>query len=224
MPKNIKKILLVEGGSDKYAIANLMGNYTNWPRDDHPVDIKDEGGVEKILDKVTFDTYIKSCSTLGIVIDADENINSRWESIKTICRDHFPNLPDNLQKKWVISTNQNKRLGVWIMPDNNSNGMMETFLSTLVTNNEGHALLEYSKKVVADAKLKYSAPFINNHNDKAILHSWLAWQNPPGEAFGNAIAKKILDPLSPTAVYFANWFCELFNLERLDIQHQNSDR
>ncbi|WP_420537573.1 DUF3226 domain-containing protein [Ferrovum myxofaciens] len=29
---------------------------------------------------------LKSCSTLGIVIDADENISSRWESIKTICR------------------------------------------------------------------------------------------------------------------------------------------
>ena len=99
------------------------------------------------------------------------------------------------------------------MPDNNSSGMMETFLSTLVTNSEGRNLLTYAGEVVANAKSKYSAPFVDLHNDKAIIHSWLAWQNPPGEAFGNAIAKKILDPFSPTAVIFADWFCKLFDLE-----------
>ncbi|WP_420537572.1 DUF3226 domain-containing protein [Ferrovum myxofaciens] len=47
----------------------------------------------------------------------------------------------------IYAINRRKRLGVWIMPDNNSRGMMETFLSTLVkTDEEGRNLLEYSKK------------------------------------------------------------------------------
>ncbi len=209
-----EKILLVEGSTDKYAIAMLMREHTEWPRDDPPVDIKDEGGVDKILNQVTFSTYIKSCSTLGIVIDADENINSRWESIKTICRVNFPELPDSFPINGLILCNQQeKRLGVWIMPDNNSRGMMETFLSTLVTDEKGRNLLEYSKEVVANAKSTYSGPFMDLHNDKAVIHSWLAWQDPPGEAFGNAIAKKILDPFSITAINFASWFCKLFELE-----------
>ncbi|EQD64650.1 hypothetical protein B1A_08755 [mine drainage metagenome] len=68
--------------------------------------------------------------------------------------DHFPELPDSLPKAGLILDNQQeKRLGVWIMPDNNSRGMMETFLSTLVTDEKGRNLLEYSKEVVANEKV-----------------------------------------------------------------------
>ena len=56
------------------------------------------------------------------------------------------------------------------------------------------------------------APFIENHTDKANIHTWLAWQNPPGPQLHNTVMEKILNPRHPQAQTFINWFENLYNL------------
>lgn len=45
---------------------------------------------------------------------------------------------------------------------------------------------------------------------KAVIHTWLAWQEEPGTALGQAITKRYLDPSRDPAPAFRNWLLELF--------------
>ncbi len=64
-------------------------------------------------------------------------------------------------------------------------GMLETFLTYMIPD-ENEPIWNYAKTVVMEAK-NLSAPFIENHTDKANIHTWLAWQNPPGRQLHNAV-------------------------------------
>ncbi len=56
------------------------------------------------------------------------------------------------------------------------------------------------------------APLIENHTDKGNIHTWLAWQNPPGRQLHNAVMEKNLNPKHPCAETFVNWFKNLYDL------------
>ncbi|MFB6098456.1 MAG: DUF3226 domain-containing protein [Salinibacter sp.] len=47
---------------------------------------------------------------------------------------------------------------------------------------------------------------------QARLHSWLAWQDPPGELIGRSIRRETggLDPHSDLAERFVDWIRRLF--------------
>jgi hypothetical protein len=90
------------------------------------------------------------------------------------------------------------------MPDNVSHGMLETFLRHLV--NADAVWLERRARRIATAALRSGAPCHASHIDKAAIHTFLAWQEPPGLSFGRAILKKVLDPESKYAAPFVGWF------------------
>lgn len=216
-----ENILLVEGSDDLYAIAELMGHYTDWPRDRklNPVQIIDSGGVEKLLKKENISTRMKSASmkNIGVVVDADNDCQPRWDELKNLFKDYFPAIPEKLPSNGLIcENNEGKRLGIWIMPDNSSQGMLETFLSTLIhtPESENHLWMHAIKSTNAAKQL--NAIFRDAHLDKAKIHSWLAWQDPPGDAFGTAILRKVLNPSMPSAQIFAKWFMDLYKLPALN--------
>ena len=116
-----------------------------------------------------------------------------------------------MPKKGVIATNPDGlKLGVWIMPDNESCGMMETFLKFLVPKSDD-PILSFATKARDEAK-SLGAPFKPAHADKAVIHTWLAWQDPPGRQLHDAIVQKILDPKSPHAAPFVAWFRSLYGV------------
>ncbi|WP_374544825.1 DUF3226 domain-containing protein [Rhodoblastus sp.] len=209
-----RKHLLVEGVDDVYAIAQLMGHHVPWGshKDSRPVKIVDCGGVEKLLDRTYISTLIKSreVEILGIMIDADEDMHSAWTRVRDICKEQFEDTPDIMPKEGLILKNDKKKLGVWIMPDNASSGMLETFLAYLVpsASQEIWDLATASTQSAMDTGATCKAA----HLQKAQIHTWLAWQDPPGQAFGNALVKKTLDPNAESALCFVCWFKELFEL------------
>jgi hypothetical protein len=102
------------------------------------------------------------------------------------------------------------RVGVWIMPDNSSSGMLETFLGYLVPNAQDE-LYVAAQRAVADAR-SLGAPCIEAHVSKANIYTWLAWQDPPGRQLHQAVMEQILNPSSPYAQPFVSWFRELYKL------------
>ena len=96
------------------------------------------------------------------------------------------------------------------MPDNQKRGMLETFLKFLLPDN-GENLWDLTEQACRDA-IKHGAPFKEYHKDKAKIHTWLAWQNPPGRQLHNAIMERILAPTSPHANDFMMWFQKLFEV------------
>jgi hypothetical protein len=185
-----QKCLLVEGEDDLYAIAELMEQHISWPnkKEEAPVRIESRGGIENIIDIDTIPLRLKSpgVQILGIIVDANDDFERRWKRLKELCRPTFPTLPDELPATGLLCDNSSgKRLGIWIMPDNQSHGMLETFPPVLVPT-KSVELGEFAQASVAEARKK-GATYKNKHLDKAHIHTWLAWQDPPGERFGTAI-------------------------------------
>lgn len=47
---------------------------------------------------------------------------------------------------------------------------------------------------------------------KALIHSWLAYQEDPGRPLGQAVSARYLDPNLPAADLFSSWLSKLFFL------------
>jgi AAA domain, putative AbiEii toxin, Type IV TA system len=69
-------------------------------------------------------------------------------------------------------------LGVWLMPDNASEGMMETFASALVP--AADACWAHARATVVGLPDTARRFDIDRCFDKASLHTWLAWQEESG--------------------------------------------
>ena len=216
MGKTNPNRLLVEGADDQYAVAGLMGAHVQWGESekDWPVFIKDCKGVKRLLepDLIPLEFQQRSIRRLGIVVDANESSSVRWDSIRNQCQGLVSDFPKELPPTGVICTNsEGKRLGIWIMPDNRSRGMLETFLQFLIPAAD-EPLWQYAKDAAKHART-VGAPYKDTHIDSAEIHTWLAWQDEPGPPFGTALKRKCLDPASDRAQPFVEWFKRLFELE-----------
>lgn len=203
--------LIVEGRDDKYAIINLMTAHGwRFPSTKAPY-IEDGKGYENLragIDELLFVRSSPSITPIGIVVDADLDFGNRWQSIRSALIAVGFDPPAILPSAGWIESGRNgpRAAGVWIMPNNESPGCLEDFLSLLIR--EGDPLWHHavgSTDVAIDAHGAKVAPSI-----KGAIYAWLAWQDPPGIPFGTALNATLLDPTNPNARSFVDWFNRLF--------------
>lgn len=121
-------------------------------------------------------------------------------------------MPRQLPDGGLLLRNEGSlRFGVWVMPDNASDGGLETFLRHLVPTRVAPIWSHAEQSTVRAREL--GADYRDAHFAKARMHTWLAWQDPPGRPLGVALTAKVLDPHSPGAQPFVNWFRTLYDLE-----------
>lgn len=207
-------LLLVEGKNDRRIIPELVERAgVSWgPRGNEIVRVHEIDGYANLA--VQFRAQLKNAGLLrlGIIIDANSDPAKRWTSVSAtlaqVCT--LPSTP--VPSGFIGSlTGSVKRLGVWMMPDNNTRGMMETFLLALRPAANA-ALLGYVGSAVDTARQTHGAPFSATHRDKALIHTWLAWQDPPGCQMHDAVKQSMLDAASPYAQAFITWFKELYEI------------
>ncbi len=214
--RNLPKKLLVEGEEDKRVIPQLIeAKGIRWgeTRAEWVVEIKECNGFESMVEKDVIETELKASGleVLGIIADANNDAGKRWRSLRNRCCGSFPELPDKLPASGLIHESEaGLKLGVWLMPDNRSHGMMETFLTYLVPD-ASSPVLQYAGSARDEART-LGAPYKNVHADKARIYTWLAWQDPPGRQLHNAVIERLLDPRSPHAAAFVKWFRTLFDI------------
>jgi hypothetical protein len=206
--------LIVEGFDDLQSVAALMSAHVPWPEDKNkaPVWIEISYGIEAILQESFLKTKLRDrdVRTLGVMFDADTKPAGRYSTISSLCEQFFE-FPAGLPKEGLVLENSDqKRFGIWIMPDNESEGDMETFLKYLVPNSS-EPIWDYAVESVKTAK-GMGCQFRHNHLPKANLYTWLAWHDPPGQSPGRALTKKALDPHCPSATRFVDWFRKLYQL------------
>jgi len=209
------KVLIVEGKNDQHAVAELIkANGVIWgeKKEDWVVEIKEYGGFENIISEKAISAAFKgNTKILGIIVDADEDILPRWESLKKQCSTIFPSFPANPQAGGLaIGNTTGQKLGIWVMPDNVSSGKLENFLCKLVPGDQS-ALFNYAKTATTEAQILH-APFASKDRVKAEIHTWLAWQETPGLPFGTAVKALVLRPDSLYAQTFVRWFKQLYEL------------
>jgi hypothetical protein len=206
--------LLVEGKDDLNVTIHLL--YENGIGAFH---VKDCEGYSNI--KAVFIAELKASDSdrIGIVVDADGEADnggpeSRWESLSHLLVENgVTDLPTDMPQAGLVTRGGEKPVGIWLMPDNRSIGMLEHFMGTLVPGDD--RLWDRAQSAVAgipgpDRRFKPQA------TPKAEVHTWLAWQEEPGTPMGAAITKRYLDPASPPAAAFVDWVRRLLAVEVVD--------
>jgi hypothetical protein len=210
------KFLVVEDHDQRGAVIGLMRHFIPWPRNEEdgwPIYIDIGNSADEILRHASLSTRFKSSdlTALGVIVDADDNFVGRWDSLRRFCVTFFNHVPEDFPADGLILRNdEGKGFGAWIMPDNQSRGMIETFCKLLIPT-AGEPIWNFALRTTAQAK-DYGAPYRDAHEEKANIHTWLSWQDPPGERMGSAITKKILDPGAESANAFVKWFRKLYGV------------
>lgn len=154
-----KNVLLVEGSEARRVIPELIeANGIPWVSHKKPiVDIRDGNGYENLIDSTVIYPELKASglSALGIIIDADEEPVDRWQSVRNACLKSIPDLPNTLSETGLIHlTDTQIKFGIWMMPDNKMRGMLETFLTYLIPD-ENQGLWQFSQEVTKEAIADY---------------------------------------------------------------------
>jgi hypothetical protein len=196
--------LLVEGNDDKHAVLALLSHH-QFPE---IFDVIDSKGIDPLLESIPTRLKESGREILGILVDADTDLQARWQSLRDILQTEGYTPPVKPSANGTILHHEEKpRVGIWIMPDNQLPGMLEDFAARLVT--PGDALWARAESAV-DSIPADERRFPTVRTAKAKLHTFLAWQEEPGKPIGLAMTTKYLNPDAPQAAEFVQWLRALF--------------
>lgn len=202
--------LLVEGNDDQHVVWALCEKH-NVPKS---FDVIDCGSIDNVLKEFKLRLKLADInSRIGIVVDADVNLKSRWDSVVAILKNMGKYECDNIvlpQDGLILEPTDScyPKVGVWLMPNNNQNGMLEDFVVALATPDD--VLMKKSEDVLTKLEVEGIQKYKPVHRSKAKIHTYLAWQDVPGRPMGLAITANILNSDSELAMKFANWLKEMF--------------
>jgi hypothetical protein len=204
-----KRTLLVEGPDDEHVLKHICGNRGVARLDD----IRPHGSVDHLLDSLPVRLKASEDGDIvGVVIDADDNLDSRWRSLRDrLIRVGYSDVPNAPTPSGTIVDPPTRallpRVGIWTMPGNQTEGILEDFLRFLVP--AGSTLFEHVQTSVATIRQE-DRLFSQLAEPKAIIHTWLAWQADPGKPLGTAITAKFLDPGVAEVDTLVSWLNRLF--------------
>ena len=219
----LRNLLLVEGHDDLHVCIHLFKSHQikvlekdkggkNKTVGKGEIEIVPKEGIENLLEDLPGQLYGSDLNRLGILVDADDNLADRWQSLRNILvgsgYNSIPITPD--PNGTIVKEDDKLTVGIWIMPDNQLPGMLEHFCSFLVPTND---VLWITAETSLQQVIQQDRRFIERHTIKAHLHTWLAWQEEPGKPIGQAITKRFLDPKAPHAQQFVQWIRLLFEIE-----------
>lgn len=202
------KVLLVEGKNDCHVVLALC-EYNALPENFGIYQCENDTGILKRLNALIIQP--DPPESIGVIIDADEpDVSRRWQQIQQKIKNHeytFPESPDI--HGTIISNNSGKpNLGIWLMPNNQNPGMLEDFLIEMADQNS----ISAASHCVETAKDKGLSTFKDIHFSKALIHTYLAWQDEPGRPLGQSVTAHSLKPDTEIANIFVEWLKKLFSL------------
>lgn len=126
--------LVVEGSDDKHTIIQLLAR-SGFDWEDgarlRPY-IHAAGSCEEAL--AEFRTVLKLHPRVGLVIDANGDVASRWQAVRQRAQEAGVAMPGEPCSDGLVDASllPSSRFGVWLMPDNQNHGALERFLATLI--------------------------------------------------------------------------------------------
>ena len=204
---NNPRVLLVEGVDDKHVVRHLR-DHQDQP--DMPVfDILDKDGFRNPSCAIGPEIKAPGRLAVGILADANDDPSARRQEIADKLQKAGIETPD-----WPEATGGvvaggvvgRPRVGVWLMPDNRSQGELEDFVAQLIP--EGDPVWPLAERYVSDIP-----PDVRRFKPGKILrariHAWLATRAEPRK-MGAALGVGDLDATAPLAKTFAEWLRAVF--------------
>ncbi|MGM0456896.1 MAG: DUF3226 domain-containing protein [Cyanobacteriota bacterium] len=204
--QDTNKVLLVEGTTDCHVVMALC-QACGVPE---TFGIYQCGSDVKVLKRLNaLIIRPQPPQVIGILIDTDDTpIARKWQSLQQKLRHYHYAIPAEPEQNGTIleSAQEEPKLGIWFMPNNRDSGMLEDFCANLAD----ARTLDFAQQCVEQASEQQLTRFKPTHRSKAIIHTYLAWQDEPGYPLGRAITRQSLSVNQPLAVSFTNWLTQLF--------------
>lgn len=199
-------ILLVEGKNDCHVVLALL-QYYNVNETFGIYSCNNDDGILKRLNALI--SKPDPPETIGVIIDADNpDLMGRWQQVKNKISNYNYDIPESPKLDGtIIEKEGSPRLGFWLMPNNNDPGMLEDFLIEMADKDA----LSSAEDCIEVSKKNGVTTFKNVHYSKALIHTYLAWQDEPGMPLGLAITAHALKPETKIAKRFVAWLNLLFN-------------
>ena len=123
------RVLLVEGPDDKHIVKHLCRGTELESR----FDIDDKGGKDPLLAALRNEVRVSGREALGILLDADNDVQSRWNAVTHALSRADVDTPTTPDSSGTIIGNR-PRIGIWLMPNNVSAGQVEEFFAGMIPN------------------------------------------------------------------------------------------
>ena len=216
--------LLIVEGNDAIAIANLCIKRRLPPPKGYETKekfrdqfVKSAGSYDKALIALEQSLDRTDLQNIGIIVDAnDKGPQARLDAILAIIRKKisYPDLNQVTISEGgtVLEASGLPKIGIWIMPDNFQNGYLEHFLCTLVPEND--EIFQLAAQTIENLTTLPFCKFSGVKAQKALLHTWLAWQESPGAPPGAAIERGFLRADLINADHFITWISRVFDYGR----------
>lgn len=211
-------LLLVEGKQDVEFITQFIKRAALGTCRSHPTTdtadfvVKSAGSYEQLRADLPQELRNTNFTRFGVIPDADINPATRWQSLSTRLMEieerstrFFQDLPPTPDPEGsILRTQTGRTIGVWLWPDNNSAGDLESFAGQLTPT--GDRLWGHATGTLENLPEKR---YRDQHRHKALIHTWLAWQDPPGQSLGIAVAKGNLRLDTDSATRFRSFLTKL---------------
>lgn len=222
---DLSKVLLVEAESDRGLFEQIFKALSlnpeirvACPREINPESRNGKQAVfnlTSILLKQFADSDLGEQRKLAVVIDADYETEGGLGYGKTV--EQFIEIVGG--HDFELATEENNSnglvfrhpdqladLGLWVMPNNVNDGMLEDWLKACVHEDE-QALFNHAESVVESLEPKKFKPI---HQTKAEIATWLAWQDQPGHGLYQAQKANLLDKSKPLYSQLTSWLTRIY--------------
>ncbi len=178
-PIEKSRLLVVEGPDDRVFLSALLRHLGK----ENDFDIRSLEGVSNFNDMLrTFPgvSGFAQVETLGVIRDADQNVRSAFQSVCSALGNARLSVP----KQPLTMVGEKPRVSVFIWPDCESAGTLETLCLTAVHDDPAMGCVEqYFECLTQHLETMPKTPH------KAHLHTFLASREKPGLRLGEAAEK-----------------------------------
>lgn len=196
--------LMVEGPDDCHLVEQIL------LRSDLKIALETSayGGYQQLIERIEGELRVTNRAALGIVVDANNHPDRRWQSVKSRLDAHGAVTPESLGTDGIIirETDELPRVGVWMMPDNESPGELEHFVAKMIP--PGDPVWPRSQRYVDCIPVDARA-FRPQDAMGAKVLSWIATRRKPG-FMGQAISRGDLRTDGELCQRFIAWLDRLF--------------
>ena len=202
------RVLLVEGPDDKHVVIHLSERSGLT----HNFRIVEKEGKDSLLDAIEVEVDIPGRTVLGIMLDANDDLEARWQAVtdrlhRLRQEDHFDlsDLPPQPEPGGIIIDGR-LRIGIWLVPDNRSTGELEDFVGSMIPS--GDPVWPRAQAFI-DGIPPDDRKFAPGKIQRAKVHAWLATRESP-RPMGLSIRAGDLDTTASNTNTFVNRLRELF--------------
>ena len=211
-------LLIVEGKDDLHvmrALCDKLGMKGIYEVSTRKSEDEKTENVDTLLKAISVDAKESGRIALGVVVDKDTddpNINkNRWEQIRGILTPMGYTLMDTPPTDGAVLASPElgfAKIGIWLMPDNQNPGMLEDFMRQLIVPNDD--CLSFAEETLNELESRDIQRYKTVHRAKALMHTWIAWQDQPGIPLGQSTTRYLTTD-TELCQKFANWLKRLFN-------------